>query len=201
MNLIKKIVVVASVMTLTACSGFGLKNEPVEHFPEMTVSTDDMALIESVDWGYEEWLKYKQASGYKAYAIAVDRRGELWSSGWSEDMVSREWAEKAAMYLCLYFSGDDYPCKVVDIQGRNLPNWYNSQLKAGLPDEIISFESALAYKKYTAATGPKAAAMRVPSGILSWRQGSSVAEAKQKALKACKLDLHEAESHCVLLTD
>jgi hypothetical protein len=189
------------VLSVSACStvtGYS-PSTAVLLSVEQSDSVELLEKVKSERWASDEWDKYEAASGYKAYAVSVDNNGEIWASGWGDDKISRVLAVQAALYLCRFYSANDFPCKVMEVRGTEHQNWFNERLKRDLPDQIISFGDARKYKAYAAAKGPKVAVIQVPSGGVHWFAKATLDQAREAAMDSCNGSLHESEPYCTEL--
>jgi hypothetical protein len=195
------LLVLVLVFSASACSTFTgySPSTVVLQSVEQSNSVELLEKVKSVRWASDEWDKYEATRGYKAYAVAVDNYGEIWASGWGDDKISRVWAEQTALYLCRFYSDNEFPCKVIDVRGTEHPNWLNTRLKRDLPEQIISFGDAHKYKAYSAAKGPKVAVIQVPSGGVHWFAKATLDQAREAAMASCNWNLHESETHCAEL--
>lgn len=163
--------------------------------------TNSESLLKQVkddSFGWSQWQLYQSVEGYKAFAVAENPQGEWMAIGWSEDMVSRYWAVRAAMYVCRFYA-EGWPCRVVEVQGPSAEVRLTEQELSGLPEQIMRNQSVIAFHDYQQSPRPKALAMRMPSGIVLWQEASSKAVAIDLVMEKCWNQLHESEQLCELV--
>lgn len=197
---VKVLAVVVSVLLSGCVTTPTLKQSETKVIvsPEDTQSVALLDTVQDEAVGWTQWKIYENVEGYKAFAIATDETGHWRAVGWSEDMISRYWAVRAAMYVCRYYA-NDWPCRVVDVRGPSKEVVLGPEVLDAIPEQIMRYQSVADYRRFEHADEPRALAMRMPSGIVIWHQAKSKEEAEKLAMTQCQEELHESENHCELV--
>lgn len=196
-----KLLVMAVTLMLTGCVTTPTLKQSETKVILSAEESQSVALLETVKseaFGWSQWKIYENVEGYKAFAVAEDDTGHWRAVGWSEDMISRYWAVRAAMYVCRYYA-NDWPCRVVDVRGPSKEVVLGPDILDAIPEHIIRYQSVADYRRFEHADGPRALAMRMPSGIVIWHEANTKAEAEKQAMDQCWEELHESENHCELV--
>jgi len=182
---------------LTACMDI-ISNYNDQSYSEAKNPAFDLAM-EHERWVRDEFATYKSRRGFKAFAIAVQNDYVL-ATGFGDDKVTMEWAEREAMRMCHHFSQGAGVCAIVDKAESKGGHGLSQQQIDSAPKELIAHRDIRHYQNYLKAKAPKAFAVAACSGQAFWvAKAKSKEQAAHEALYKCEDGRHASDPCCTVL--